>query len=393
MDGPRACREAEFEEAISLLNLVFRAGTGQDLRSDYPLVFDRANLSHLRILKVGGKVVSVVPVFIREVVANGDRFTIGIISATATHPDHRGKGYALACLQDCVRGMEQEGCPVSALWTLERTFPFYQRAGWEAVASQGRVYDLRNEEREMFVKGSFTVRRYEPRDSDALDAIMKIHDAEPCRIVRTSAEYRALFSLPRITTFLANEGRETAAYLMLGEGTNKPGLIEGGGRADALEHLVRHVLEMQQPDRSIQALVPLTPTGLGTLLEEKKSGAGRPIEQAAGVGYQMMRVNSLERLLRGIANQLRRSSAKVSGAVRLVCKESGEQISMKFREGAVDFSNDEAAEPVVLARRDLARLIFGPHPTAKEIELPGQAGEILRRVFPYYFPVWELDHS
>ena len=222
---------------------------------------------------------------------------------------------------------------------------------------------------------------------------MKIHDAERFRIVRTSAEYRALFSLPRITTFLANEGRETIAYLMLGEGTNKPGLIEGGGTPEALEHLVKHVLDERHTANPVQALVPLTPTSLGTLLEEKKGGMGRPIEQAAGVGCQMIRVNSLGKLLRGIANHLRRNSAQVNGAVRLVCKESGEQVTMKFRRGAVEFSDEEAAEPVVLTRRELARLIFGPHPAAKPIELPGQAGAILRHVFPYYFPVWELDHS
>ena len=393
MEGPRACREAEFSEVISLVNLVFRAGTGQDIRTDYPLVFDKSNLPHVRIMKVGGKVVSEVPVFLREVVAQSDQFTIGIISATATHPDFRGKGYATACLQDCVRAMEQEGCPVSMLWTLQRTFPFYQHSDWEAVASQGRVYELRPEERELFAKRSFAVRRYEQRDTEALAAIMKIHDAERCRIARTSAEYRVLFSLPRITTFLANQGRETVAYLVLGEGTNKPGLIEGGGSVEALECLVRHVLEEQRSDRPVQALVPLTQTSLGALLDEKKSGAARPIEEAAGVGYQMMRVNSLEKLLRGIANHLRRSSAEVDGAVRLVCKESGEQVTLKFRRGAMDLSNEEAAEPVVLTRRELARLIFGSHPAAKAVELPGQAGAILRHVFPYYFPVWELDHS
>ena len=393
MEGPRACREAEFSEVISLVNLVFRAGTGQDIRSDYPLVFDKSNLQHMRIVKVGGKVVSGVPVFPREVVAHGDRFTIGIVSATATHPDYRGKGYALACLRDCVRVMDQEDCPVSVLWTLERTFPFYQHADWEAVASQGRVYDLRPEERELFAKRSFAVRRYEQRDTEALVAIMKIHDAERCRIIRTSAEYRALFSLPQITTFLANKGRETVAYLMLGEGTNKPGLIEGGGSLEALEHLVRHVLEEQHSDSSVQALVPLTQTSLGTLIEEKKRGAGQPIEQAAGVGYQMIRVNSLEKLLRGIADHLQRNSAEVNGAVRLACKESGERVTMKFCSGAMDFSDEEAEEPVVLTRRELARLIFGSHPATKAIEPPGQTGAILRRVFPYYFPVWELDHS
>jgi hypothetical protein len=59
----------------------------------------------------------------------------------------------------------------------------------------------------------------------------------------------------------------------------------------------------------------------------------------------------------------------------------------------VDFSDEEAAELVVLTRRELARLIVGPHPATKPIELPGQAGAILRHVVSYCFPVWGLDHS
>ena len=40
MDGPRACREDEFDEAIALINSVFRAESDQDIRTDYPLVFN-----------------------------------------------------------------------------------------------------------------------------------------------------------------------------------------------------------------------------------------------------------------------------------------------------------------------------------------------------------------
>lgn len=32
--------------------------------------------------------------------------------------------------------MEEHGWPVSVLWTQERTFPFYQNSGWEAMGSQ-----------------------------------------------------------------------------------------------------------------------------------------------------------------------------------------------------------------------------------------------------------------
>ena len=109
VDGPRACLEAEFDEVISLINRVFREGTDQDIRTDDPLVFDPSRTVYMRVVKVDGQVVAHVPVAPREVVASGDRFTIGIISPTVTHPDYRRRGYATLCLRDCIRIMGQEG--------------------------------------------------------------------------------------------------------------------------------------------------------------------------------------------------------------------------------------------------------------------------------------------
>ena len=54
IDGPRACRASEFEEVIALINQVFRSGTDQDIRTDYPLVFNHLKMDYMRILKVDG---------------------------------------------------------------------------------------------------------------------------------------------------------------------------------------------------------------------------------------------------------------------------------------------------------------------------------------------------
>ena len=402
IDGPRTCRASEFEEVIALINQVFRAGTNQDIRTDYPLVFNQSKMEYMRILKVDGVVVAHVPVWGREAVARDDRLRIGIISPTVTHPDYRRRGYATLCLRDCIRIMEEEGWPVSVLWTLEATFPFYQQSGWEAVGSQGWLYRLRPAEHSLFEGGAFDVIQYDPanpdlprfhRDSKQLEAMMQFHDAEPHRIARSIEEYRALFSLPRTTTFLAMNGEEVAAYLMFGEGVNKPGLIEGGGDMAGLETLVRYVLLERAADSEIQVLLPLIPSSLGQLIERKKPGSRRPIEEAKGVGYQMMRVNSLEKLLRQIEHHLRRQSAGLHGEICLVCRETDEVVTLKFRDGDVDLSVERSAEAVVLTRRELTQLIFGAHPAAQPVEYSGIAGEILQTIFPFYVPIWELDHS
>ena len=263
VDGPRACCASEFEEVIALINQVFRAGTDQDIRTDYPLVFNHSKLEYMRILKVGGRVVAHVPVWPREAVVGDDRLRFGIISPTVTHPDYRRRGYATLCLRDCVRIMEDEDVPVSVLWTLEATFPFYQQSGWEAVASQGWLYQLHPEEHTLFESGPFDVVQYDSSEhADAFEAMMKLHDAEPHRIARTTEEYRALFSLPRTTTFLAMNGTEVVAYLMFGEGVNKPGIIESGGDISGLETLVRHVLLERAADfrsPSASATGPIEP--------------------------------------------------------------------------------------------------------------------------------------
>lgn len=103
-----------------------------------------------RIIKLDGKVVAHVPVLARDVISGIDRFTVGLISATLTHPDYRRRGLATRCLMDAVRIMDERGLPVSALWTVKPTFPFYQNSGWEAVSSQGHVYRVRNSEAHLF---------------------------------------------------------------------------------------------------------------------------------------------------------------------------------------------------------------------------------------------------
>ena len=393
IDGPRACRTSEFEEVIALINQVFRAGTDQDIRTDYPLVFNHSKMEYMRILKVDGMVVAHVPVWLREAIVGDDRLRIGIISPTVTHPDYRRRGYATRCLQDCVRIMEEGDVPVSVLWTLEATFPFYQQSGWEAVGSQGWLYQLRPEEHTLFESGAFDLVQYDPRNTDLFDAMVKLHDAEPRRIARSIEEYHALFSLPQTTTFLAMSSKGVVAYLIFGKGVNKPGLIEGGGDIAGLETLVKHVLLSRPSNSEIQVLLPLIPSVLERLIEEKKPGSRLPIEEAKGVGYQMMRVNSLEKLLRQIENHIQNRSAGLRGDVCLVCSETEETVTLKFRDGEVDLSTERLTEAVVLTRRQLTQLIFGAHPAAKPVECSGVTGEILQTIFPFYVPIWELDHS
>ena len=390
VDGPRACTPADLEDALALINSVFREGTDQDVRTDYPLVYHPSAVHLRRIVRVDGELVAHVPVAPRGVISGDDSFTAAMISATVTHADHRHRGYGTACLASCIRTMEEEGWPVSVLWTMERTFPFYQQAGYEAVASQGWVYSLGPEDLGALQGGRFGVVKYDASDPGHLDAIMGMHETEPLRIARSRSDYEALFSLPKVSTFLATDGGGFAGYLMYGESTNKPGLIEAGGPVEAVEALAAHAA--QQTGRDIQAITPLTPTPLGALCEARVPGTRQPVEKAAGVGNQMHRINSLEGLLRSIQGHLGARSEGQSGQVSLVCTDSGEAVTLSFAGGEAEVSSGAATEPIAMTRRELTRIIFGSHPSLGPLHVRGPGEELLRLVFPYYFPIWELDH-
>ena len=392
MDGPRGCRVSEFAETMAFLNSVFRVGGVQDLRTDYPLVFDAARAANMRIVKADSRVVAHAAVAPRQVAAAGDSFSVGIIAPTATHPNYHHRGYGSACVVDCIRLMEELGCVLSVLWTQEATFPFYQRLGYKAVASQGWAYSLDPVAANRFAGDRFAIMQYVPADQGHLDGIMRLHERESQRIARSPAEYQSLFALPRITTYLAEKRREVLGYLMLGQGMNKPGIIEAGGEPAALEALVRQVLLEQVDDTPIQGLVPLAPCALGDLLEAKVGDTRRPIEEARGVGYQMVRVNMLRGFLEKISRHLWQGTAGLEGAVSLACTDTGETATISVSRDGVGISSEPAEDSLALSRRDLSRLFFGPHRGAPAVKLDGVGGEILNRVFPYHFTIWELDH-
>lgn len=392
MEGPRACSPEEFKETMALLNSIFRAGTDQELETDYPLIFTPPKLKYMRIVKVDGKVVAHVPVAPRPVAANGDRFTIGVISPTGAHPEYRHQGHGTRCLRDCIRIMNANDWPVSVLWTREATFPFYQNSGFEAVGPQARGYLLRPNDHRLFRRGSLDITLYNSRNPAHLDAVIDMHDREPLRIARTRGEYEQLLTLPKMTTLLAVDGGRPVAYLILTRATNKPGFVEGGGDPDALEALFNQALLLRAQGDAAFAVVPLGATPFGDVLEARKPGES-VLDTEADIGFQMMRVNSLYGLMSKITNHIRARADGLDGGVCIVCADDGEAVTIRIRGADVEVSSERSGEPIELTRRQLAKLIFGPHPAADPIEIRGQAGEILDAIFPYYFPVWELDHS
>ena len=238
--------------------------------------------------------------------------------------------------------------------------------------------------------GEFETVPFDPGRDEHLDAVIRFHDAEPWRVARSREEYAALLTLPKISTRLALAGGEVAGYLCVGSGRNKPGLNEAGGSPDAVEALAAEAVRTYAP---VQAVTKLKPTVLGDLLAGRVGSTRQPVARASGVGFQMIRINSLDLLLRSIETHLRSRSDGLSGAVSLECTETGERVALEFGGGEVRFDAGPAAERLALTERQMVQLVFGGHSSCEPLDLPAEVAPLLERVFPFYFPIWELDRS
>ena len=385
-----------------LIDGIFRAGSDQHIATDYPLVFTPRHAQRSRVLAVDGRIVAHVPAAPRIAAAGPDRFGVAMIAPTATHPDHRRRGYATRCLRDSHRVIAGHGCLTAALWTVPATFPFYRHSGWEAVASQGEAFVLTAADRDRFRPAPLAVST-QGDDEQGMAELLALHRAEPWRLERDEQQARALFRLPKITVYRADDAGvrggagHLRAYLVLGAGTNKPGIIEATGDPVAVEHLLHHVLGSRADGTPVQVVPPpARPDGLPSTLSAVIAGrgAGRRItlEQAAGVGFQMMRLFSLPRFLRAIGGYLRQAAASgIEGALTLGCREDGHAVCVRLAGGEATVGQAAPSAAQMLDRRQLAQVLFGHHPGDAPPPLLDDTG-LAGALFPYRLPLWELDH-
>ena len=282
------------------------------------------------------------------------------------------------------------------------TFPFYRHSGWEAVASQGEAFVLTAADRGRFRPAPLAVST-QGDDEQGVAELLALHRAEPWRLERDDQQARALFRLPKITVYRADDagvrggaGR-LRAYLVRGAGTNKPGIIEATGDPVAVEHLLHHVLGSRADGTPVQVVPPpARPDGLPSTLSAVIAGrgAGRRItlEQAAGVGFQMMRLFSLPRFLRAIGGYLRQAAASgIEGALTLGCREDGHAVCVRLAGGEATIGQAAPSAAQMLDRRQLAQVLFGHHPGDAPPPLLDDTG-LAGALFPYRLPLWELDH-
>ena len=296
IEGPRSATPADVAEIIALVDAEMRAGSHQTLLTDYPLVYAPANLRNVRVIAVDGRIVSVVPFLPRRIRFGAADIGIAIISPTATEPAYRHQGLASRCLESCLDRMREADCLLSALWTRERTFPFYERAGYRAIASQAFRYRLSPEDATRFaIDPRVRLEPLDPTDQASLDRIQRIHERDGDGIHREASEYRPLFSLPVMQTLVARRDGLLVGYAIISAALNKPGLIEAGGDCAAIETLIHHALTHLGSRRSIDAHANLGQTALSMVLDRAV-----PYRRTVVEGGLMLRIDDVPRLLEAL---------------------------------------------------------------------------------------------
>ncbi len=383
MPRVQECTHRELPEVIGLVDDAMRQGMDQTMLTDYPLVYQESNHPNIRVIKVDGRVVSVVPFLVRTVDVEDTSFSIGIISPTATAPEHRHRGYGLACLRSCLETMEEMGCDLSVLWTQIATFPFYQHGAFEPVRYQEWIYNCTREDGLRFRDHGDRIVRYDPSTGACPDRIRSMHQAEGYGVRRSRSEWEALLQLPLMHTLVAEEGGSATGYLIVSDAGNKPGLIEAGGSVQAVETLYSHALRKLPEGTQVQSYDPFTGSTAGRLLERKLPGRRQLTTKS-----MMIRINCPTAFLHKIRPGLERRMGSGRAEFSIRVTDAAEQISFRSTREGLILGRDRLKRHYELSRRELTSLVFGPHPVRGE-----ETAGIETPLFPCYFPLWQLDQS
>ena len=385
IDGPRACTKTEISEVVAIVDLEMRQGQDQTMRTDHPHVYCNNNLENVQIIKVNKKIVSVVPFVPHRIKVDSCEFSVGIISPTATVPEHRKKGYALKCLNAAIERMVRDQIEISALWTQIPTFKFYGNRDYEAVRCQTLCYQCTaSDAKGFFCCDDVEIFEYESSNSKYIDDIRALYENGGGSVIRSRERFKVVLSLPKIGTLLAIKNGRAEAYLVVSKASNKPGILEGSGQPQYLETLVHKALAELDDQAQIKAYVSLEPTPLGALLARKMPNKA----QSEEIGQMMVRINNIKGFFSQISPWLVKKNASVDRSVSIEISDTGEVISFVFSKGGLKLAEDKLSEHLVVTLRELVSIVFGPHP-----ERPVDMPDIVKGLFPFYFTIYILDHS
>lgn len=139
----RKATEKEYEVALDFLALAFSKSREYFIEYE-SLPWFRYNREKW-IGLLGGKIISNVDLFTREIFIGKSPILVGDIGHVATHPSYRNLGYGSELIKNVLREMDRKCYNISFLFGGDNVYHFYDKMGWVAFPEKIVNVEIRRE--------------------------------------------------------------------------------------------------------------------------------------------------------------------------------------------------------------------------------------------------------
>ncbi len=210
---------------------IIRVTTGEDSN------FQKGDL---RVVKVDGKIVSMMmlirrPLRIGTAIVNG-----AIVSPVATHPDYQRKGYCSAVMRNAVQYMKTQGFDITILWGIPWLYPHY---GYSPAMMRTELA-IKPKQSKQAEKGPYEFRSFTESDLEQITRIYHSNTAtRTCAEIRSPKmwEWKPGGSEAKLEVLIDKKGK-VIGYRALGTDWGRPCVHEVGVLNDEACGVIFHSL-------------------------------------------------------------------------------------------------------------------------------------------------------
>lgn len=197
----------------------------------------------LRIVKVDGKIVSMM-MLMRRLLRVGTAIVSGaIVAPVATHPDYQRKGYCSVVMRNAIEYMKTQGFDITILWGEPWLYPHY---GYSPAMVKTEIV-MKPKQRGSLEKGLCEFRSFTEADLEQITQIYHNNTVTTtCAEVRSATmwEWKPGGSEARLEVLIDKKGA-VIGYLAIGTDWGRPCAHEIGVLNDeACEVILNHILEI-----------------------------------------------------------------------------------------------------------------------------------------------------
>lgn len=257
MEGPRAVRVEEFDDAVRLINMVFResGGLAPTIQYEFPTLLNKVNCENMRAMFDNGRPVAVMSFYKTCISILGCRINAACVGAVTTRPDSRRLGLASTLLKDGEDKMRSEGID---LIIISGNNNVYLKQNYSSVVGQ-TCFSYKNVHSTPADSGVNIC----DINEDNFAKMVKIYAQEPIRFIRGLDEHRLLYGGAlfdwggrKHKAVLIEKNNRTCGYLIVRtkEGEKTGELVEYGGSRELVFdglHSLCHSLGLEEINGSI----------------------------------------------------------------------------------------------------------------------------------------------